>query len=76
MTKAKAQKHLKYAKESLEFWRDAYVSACRDKNSIMDVKGLYLAGDYETLREAKKAEAITEINDAKRRMAKAQRIAL
>ena len=76
MTKAKAEKHLKYAKESLEFWREAYVSACRDKSSIMDVKSLYLAEGYETLREMKKAEAIAEINDAKRRMAKAQRIAL
>lgn len=76
MTKAKAQKHLRYAKESLEFWRGAYVDACRDQNKIMDIPGLYLAGDYRTLREAKKAEAIAEINDAKRRIAKAQRIAL
>lgn len=76
MTKAKAEKHLKYAKESLEFWREAYVSACRDKNPTMDIKGLYLADGFETLREMKKADAIAEINDAKRRMANAQRIAL
>lgn len=76
MTKAKAEKHLRYAKEDLEFWRGAYVNACRDNNRIMDIQGLYLAGDYRTLREAKKAEAIAEINEAKRRIAKAQRIAL
>ncbi len=76
MTKAKAEKHLRYAKEDLEFWRGAYVDACRDNNRIMDVQGLYLAGNYRTLREAKKAEAIAEINEAKRRIAKAQRIAL
>ena len=75
MTREKARKHLRYAQESLEFWREKYVEACRDKNSLMDVEGLYLAGDHRTIREAKKAEAIAEINDAKRRMAKAQRIA-
>lgn len=76
MTKAKAEKHLRYAKEHLDFWREAYVNACRDKNPIMDLKDSFLADGYETLREMKKAEAIAEINDAKRRMAKAQRIAL
>ena len=76
MTKEKARKHLRYAQESLDFWREKYVEACRDKNSIMDVSGLYLAGDYRTLREMKKAEAIAEINDAKQRKAKAQRAAM
>lgn len=76
MTKAKAQKHLTYARESLEFWKEAYLDACRDKNTIMDVKGLYLAEGYETLREMKKAEAIAEINDAKVRIAKFERIAM
>lgn len=75
MTKEKAKKHLGYAQESLEFWREQYVNACRDKNSIMDIKGLYLAGDHTTLREAKKAEAIAEINEAKQKIAKFQRIA-
>lgn len=75
MTKAKAKKHLKYATEDLEFWREVYVNACRDKNPIMDMQG-YLAGNYATIREAKKAEAIAEINDAKRRIANMQRIAL
>lgn len=74
MTKEKARKHLEYAKESLEFWREQYVNACRDKNSIMDVKGLYLAGDHTTLREEKKADAIANINEAKQRIAKFQRI--
>lgn len=75
MTKAKAIKHLGYARESLIFWREAYVDACRDKNSMMDIKGLYLAGDHKTLREAKKAEAIENMADAKVRISKYERIA-
>ena len=74
MTRVKAQKHLRYATESLEFWREKYVEACREKSSVMDVK--YSIYDGRTLREVKKAEAIAEINDAKRRIANAQRIAL
>lgn len=75
MTKTKALKHLGYAIESREFWRAAYVDACRNKNNLMDVKGLYLAEGYETLREMKKAEARAEIKDANERIARFQRIA-
>ena len=75
MTKAKAIKHLGYARESLVFWQEAYVNACRDKNRMMDIKGLYLAEGFETLREMKKAEAVAEMNDAKARIAKFERIA-
>lgn len=74
MTKAKAEKHLRYAIESREFWREAYLEACRCKNTMMDIKGLYLAEGYETLREMKKAEAIAEIKDANNRIAKFERI--
>ena len=74
MTKAKARKHLAYAIESREFWREAYVEACRSKNSTMDTKGLYIAEKYATLRELKKAEAIVEIREANERIAKFERI--
>ena len=74
MTKAKAQKHLNYARESLKFWQEAYVDVCRDKNRALDIKGLYLAEGYETIRDMKKAEAIAEMKEAKVRIARFERI--
>lgn len=74
MTKTKAQKHLNYAREDLKFWQEAYVDVCRNKNRMLDIKGLYLAEGYETLRDMKKAEAIAEMKEAKVRIARFERI--
>lgn len=58
------------------FWREKYVDAIRDKNTLLDINGLYLAGSEKTLRKAMIKEARLEIEDAKRRIAKYERIAL
>lgn len=68
----KALKQLGYAKDSLEFWREAYVEAKRDPRSLMDTKlAMY---DGATPREAKIAEAIQEIKEAKARIAHFERM--
>ena len=73
MTKAKAIKHLGYARESLEFWREKYVDCMRDTRSTMDIHMSMLGG--LTVREQMIAEAIENINDAKARIARMERIA-
>ena len=72
MTRAKAQKHLDRARETFEFWKDQYLYACRETSTAMDIRLHYL--DKHTIREQKKLEAIEEMNDAKVRIARFERI--
>ena len=73
MTKTKAQKHLKCAIESRNFWREAYVENERNTNKLLDVKMMLIG---MTLREEKRIECIQEIKEANERIAKFQRIVL
>lgn len=73
MTKAKAVKHLGYARESLEFWRGMYVNALRETSSAIDIH-LSMMSD-KTIRQAKIDEALENIADAKRRVARFERVA-
>lgn len=72
MTKAKAQKHLNNARETLEFWKEQYIDACRETSTAMDIRLHYL--DEHTIREQKKLDAIAEMNNAKIRIARFERI--
>ena len=72
MKKSKAVKYLGYARESLEFWREAYVAAKRDTRSLMDTKLNMYGG--ATPREVKIAEAMQEIKEAKARIAHFERM--
>ena len=74
MKKAKAVKHLGYARESLEFWREKYVQVKRSNNSMMDIKW-HMSLDGKTIRECELEEAIREMNEAKELIAKYERIA-
>lgn len=74
MTKAKAKKRLKYAIESLEFWREEYVKNERDKNTILDIRSSMLS--KKTNREELREEALANIKEAKDRIAELQRIAM
>ena len=74
MTKEKAIKHLGRAREHLNFWREKYVEACRDRRSAMDIKMHYF--DELTLREQMKRDALNEIAEAKERIARFERIAI
>lgn len=72
MKKDKAERKLTFWKEDLEYWRQAYVEACRDKHPTMD---LYMSSlEYGTIREGRKHEAIEQINAAKQVIAKYERI--
>lgn len=77
MTRAKAIKKISNARENLKFWQDAYIDACRSTNPMMDTKSSYLAvkEGYKTIREAKKAEAVANMNEAKEVIARMERIA-
>ncbi len=74
MKKAKAVKNLGYAREDLEFWREKYVQVKRSNNSMMDIKW-HMSLDGKTIRECELEEAIREMNEAKERIAKYERIA-
>jgi len=74
MTKAKAIKHLGYARESLEFWRGAYVDAIRETSTAADIH-LSMLSD-KTIRQSKIDEALENIEDAKRRIARFERVAI
>lgn len=72
MTRNKAMKHLGYALENRDFWREAYVENERDTKSMLDVRGLF--GSNGTLREERRAECIREIKEANERIARFERI--
>lgn len=72
MTKAKAMKHLANARESLAFWREAYVDVCRDQNPTLDLYSMFF---HRTLREEKKADYIKQIAETKARISRLERIA-
>lgn len=74
MTKAKAIKHLGYARESLEFWRGAYVDAIRETSTAADIH-LSMLSD-KTIRQSKIDEALENIEDAKKRIARFERVAI
>ena len=74
MTKAKAIKHLGYARESLEFWRGAYVDAIRETSTAADIH-LSMLSD-KTIRQSKIDEALENIEYAKRRIARFERVAI
>lgn len=77
MSRKKAERHLKYAREGLNFWRQAYVEHLRDENwKRLDRDGWI--GEYEggnPYRE-KLAYIRANINEQKDRIAKFQRIVL
>ena len=66
----KARKHLINARESLEFWREQYVENERNKDNI----DFYMMGLGRTIREERRIDILNCIADAKRRIAKYERI--
>lgn len=66
----KARKHLINARESLDFWRDAYVDNERNKDNI-DIFDPILG---RTLREERRLHILKCIADAKRRISKFERL--
>ena len=73
MTKEKARKHLLFARENLNFWRELYVSNERDKSSIADVKLVVLG---KTMREERREDYIKNIKESQERISRLERIAL
>lgn len=72
MTKKNAQKHLDFAIEDREFWREKYVAACRCKISTYDIPLALYGG--KTGRQAEKEEARKNIAEANERIAEFERI--
>ena len=68
----KARKHLINARESLEFWHEAYVENERNKCETLDCKLNYFDGN--TIREERRKDILNCIKDAKERIAKFERI--
>lgn len=72
MTKKKAKKHLDFAIENREFWREKYVAACRCKIRTYDIPLAMLGG--KTMRQAEMEEARQNIAEANERIARFEKI--